>query len=180
MSIHLNWLDSLLLVILLVTFIIGLVKGFIRQVIGILAVVGGVILAARYYAWLSWKLFGLVESDFWRNALSFLLIFFGVVLAGWALGFILSKLMKGSLSLTNHLLGGALGLLKGILIGAVIILAMLSFDFQREAIIGSRLAPSMIKIARGLALLIPQDLKDHFRDTVKHFEGKRGGHEQKI
>ncbi|HAR36562.1 MAG TPA: hypothetical protein DCR87_06645 [Acidobacteria bacterium] len=180
MSIHLNWLDSLLLVILLVTFIIGLVKGFIRQVIGILAVVAGLILAARHYAWLSWKLFKLVESDFWRNGLSFLLIFFGVILVGWVLGFTLSKLMKGTLSLANHLLGGALGLLKGVLIGAVIILAMLSFDFQREAIIGSRLAPSMIKIARGLVLLIPRDLKDRFSDTVKKFEGKGGRHEQKI
>lgn len=180
MFVHLNWLDSLLLVILLVTFIIGLVKGFIRQIIGVLAVVGGLILAARYYAWLSWKLFRVVDSDFWRNGLSFLLIFFGVILAGWALGFILSKLMKGGLNLTNHLLGGALGLLKGILIGAVIILAMLSFGFQREAIIASRLAPSMIKIARGLVLLIPQDLKDHFSDTVKYFERKGGRHEQKI
>ncbi|MCR4396141.1 MAG: CvpA family protein, partial [Candidatus Saccharicenans sp.] len=174
MFIHLNWLDSLLLVILLVTFVIGLVKGFIRQVIGLLAVVGGLILAARYYTWLSWKLFRVVESDFWRNGLSFLLIFFGVILAGWALSFILSKLMKGTLSLTNHLLGGALGLLKGVLIGAVIILAMLSFDFQREAIIGSRLAPAMIKISRGLVLLLPRDLTDRFSDTVKKFGGKGG------
>ncbi|MDI6849960.1 MAG: CvpA family protein [Candidatus Saccharicenans sp.] len=180
MSIHLNWLDTLLLVILLVTFIIGLVKGFIRQIIGLLAVVAGLVLASRYYGWLSWKLFNRIESDFWRSGLSFLIIFFAVVLAGWLAGFLLSKLMKGTLSLANHLLGGALGLLKGVLIGAVIVFAMLSFDFQRQAIIGSRLAPAMVKISRALVLLIPQNLKDRFSDTVKRYEGKGGGHEQKI
>ncbi len=180
MSIHLNWLDTLLLVILLVTFIIGLVKGFIRQIIGLLAVVAGLVLASRYYSWLSWKLFNRIESDFWRNGLSFLIIFFAVVLAGWLAGFLLSKLMKGTLSLANHLLGGALGLLKGALIGAVIVFAMLSFDFQRQAIIGSRLAPAMVKISRALVLLIPQNLKDRFSETVKRYEGKGGRHEQKI
>lgn len=180
MSFHLNWLDTLLLVILLITFIIGLVKGFIRQVIGILAVVAGIILASRYYGWLSWQLFSRIESDFWRNGLSFLVIFFGVVLVGWLIGFLLSKLMKGTLSLANHLLGGALGLLKGVLIGAVIIFAMLSFDFQRQAIIGSRLAPAMVKISRAMVLLIPQNLRERFSDTVKRYEGKGGRHEQKI
>lgn len=180
MSFHLNWLDSVLLIILLVTFIIGLVKGFVRQIIGILAVVAGIILASRYYGWLSWQLFHRIESDFWRNGLSFLIIFFGVVLLGWLIGFLLSKLMKGTLSLANHLLGGALGLLKGVLIGAVIIFAMLSFDFQKQAVIGSRLAPAMVKISRSLILLIPQNLKEHFNDTVKRYEGKGGWHEQEI
>jgi len=180
MFIHLNWLDTLLLVILLVTFIIGLVKGFIRQIIGLLAVVLGLVLASRHYGWLSWKLYSRIESDFWRNGLSFLIIFFAVVLAGWLVGFLLGKLMKGTLSLANHLLGGALGLLKGVLIGAVIILAMLSFDFERQAIIGSRLAPAMVKVSRALVLLIPQDLRERFVDTVKSYEGKGGRNEQKI
>ncbi len=180
MSVHLDWLDTLLLVILLVTFITGLVKGLVRQVIGILAVVAGIVLASRYYGWLSWQLFSRIESDFWRNGLSFLIIFFGVVLAGWLLGFLLSKLMKGTLSLANHLLGGVLGLLKGVLIGAVIVFAMMSFNFQRQAIIGSRLAPAMIKISKSLVLLIPQNLRERFSDTVERYEGKGGRHEQKI
>lgn len=180
MSIHLNWLDSLLLIILLVSFIIGLVRGFMRQIIGLAALVAGVILASRYYPWLSWKLYGQIESDFWRTGLSFLIIFFGVILGGWLIGFLMSKLMKGGLSLANHLLGGFLGLLKGVLIGAVIVFAMLSFDFQRPAIIGSRLAPVMVEISRSLLLLIPDSLKERFSDSVKKFEGEGGRREQKI
>jgi membrane protein required for colicin V production len=180
MTIHLNWLDSILLIILLITFILGLVKGFLRQIIGILAIVAGVILASRYYPWLSVKFHNQIDSDFWRNCLSFLLIFFGVILAGWLLGFIMGKLIKGTVSLTNHLLGGGLGLLKGILIGTVIVFAMLSFNFQRQALVESRLAPAMLKISRGLLLLVPDDFKDRFSDTLKKFEGKGEWYEQKI
>ncbi|MDD8031877.1 MAG: CvpA family protein [Acidobacteriota bacterium] len=180
MAIHLNWLDSILLIILLITFLFGLVKGFFRQIIGILAIVAGVILASRYYVRLSVKFYNLIDSDFWRNCLSFLLIFFGVLLVGWLLGFIIGKLMKGSLSLTNHLLGGGLGLLKGILIGTVIVFAMLSFNFQRQALIESKLAPAMLKISKGLLELVPDDFKNHFREALKKFEGKGNWYEQKI
>jgi len=180
MHFYLNWLDVLLLIILLITFILGLVKGFIRQIIGILAVIGGVILASRYYPWLSWKFHRQIESEFWRNCLSFLLIFFVVILAGWLIGFVIHKLMKGPLSVANHLLGGGIGLIKGLLIGTVIVFALLTFNFQREALIGSRLAPFMLKVSRALTLLIPDNLKKNFDETWRKFEGKGGGHEQKI
>lgn len=177
---NLNWLDVILLIILLITFILGLIKGLIRQAIGILAVVLGVILASRHYPWLSWKLHRYISSDFWRNCLSFLLIFLAVVLLGWLLAFLLSKLTKGPLSLANHVLGGAFGLLKGLLIGAVIVFALLVFNFQREALIGSKLAPACLRVSKALTVLIPKDLKDRFNETWKKFEGKGGRNEQKI
>lgn len=177
---NLNWLDIILLLILLVTFILGLIKGLIRQVIGILAVVLGLILASRHYAWLSWKLHSYISSDFWRNCLSFLLIFLAVVLLGWLVGFLLSKVMKGSLSLVNHFLGGIFGLVKGLLIGAVIVFALLVFNFQREALIGSKLAPACLKVSKALTVLIPRDLKVRFNETWKKFVGEGGKHEQKI
>ncbi len=180
MSLQLNWLDSLLLIIFLITFILGLIKGLVRQVVGLLAVVVGIILASRHYVYVSWKLHHLISSDFWRNCLSFLLIFFVVVLAGWLISFVLSKLMKGNLSLTNHLLGGVLGLIKGFLIGTIIVFAFLTFNFERKALIESRLAPVMLKAARAVTLLIPEEMKNRFKETLKKFEGKGGWNEQKI
>ncbi|MCI4444444.1 MAG: CvpA family protein [Candidatus Aminicenantes bacterium] len=176
----LNWLDVILLVILLITFILGLVKGLIRQLIGIVAVVAGIMLASRYYPYVSWRLHRLISSDFWRNCLSFLLIFLTAVLLGWLIGFLLSKLMKGPLSLANHFLGGILGIIKGLLIGAVIVFSFLTFNFQREVLIGSRLSPVCLKVARALTVFIPQGLKNNFNEAWKKFEGKGGGHEQKI
>jgi membrane protein required for colicin V production len=177
---NLNWLDAILLVILIVAFLFGVVKGLIRQVVGLLAIIFGVILASRNYPELSWRLHRYINSDFWRNCLSFLLIFFAVVLVGWLVTFILSKLTKGPLSLVNHFLGALFGLLKGALICSVIVFAMLVFDFQRQALIGSRLAPACLHIAKGLTVLIPGNLKERFNEAWKKFEGKGGWYEQKI
>jgi membrane protein required for colicin V production len=177
---NLNWLDAVLLVILLVTFILGLIKGLLRQVMGLLAVGLGVIIASRHYPWLSWKLHRYLSSDFWRNCLSFLLIFFAIILIGWLLAFILGQLMKGPLNSANHIFGGIFGLLKGILICSVIVFAMLVFDFQRQALIGSALAPACLRVSKTLTVLIPKDLKDRFNETWKKFEGKGGWNEQKI
>ena len=46
--------------------------------------------------------------------LGFLLIFFVVVLVGAILAFLLSKLMKGTIQVVNHFLGGVFGCLGGI------------------------------------------------------------------
>lgn len=177
---NLNWLDVILIIILLITFILGLIKGLLRQVIGILAVIGGIILASRYYGWVSWKLMKFINSDFWRNCLAFLVIFIGVVLIGWLVSYILSKLMKGSLSLVNHILGGVFGLLKGGLICAVIVFGLLVFNFEKDALMNSKLAPGCIKIAKGFTVLIPDSLKVRFQEAWKKFEGKGGRNEQKI
>ncbi|MGB9835162.1 MAG: CvpA family protein [Candidatus Saccharicenans sp.] len=177
---NLNWLDVILIIIFLVTFLLGLIKGLVRQVIGILAVIGGIVLASRYYVWVSWKLLRFISSDFWRNCLSFMVVFIGVLLLGWLISFILTKLMKGSLSLTNHILGGLFGLLKGVLIGAVLVFGLLVFNFERQALINSKLAPVCMKVARSFSVLIPDSLKTRFEEAWKKFEGKGGWNEQKI
>ncbi|HRD01854.1 MAG TPA: CvpA family protein [Candidatus Saccharicenans sp.] len=178
---HFNWLDVILIVILLLTFIMGLVKGLIRQVLGLAGVIVGLILASRNYSWLSWKLHSSVKSDFWRNCLSFLLIFIFIVLLSWLLGILLGKLMKGPLSLVNHLMGAALGLLKGLLICAVIVMAMVVFDFQQQALISSKLTPACLRVSNAMISLIPDDLKAKFNDNWRKFQGKGGGiDEQKI
>ena len=46
-----NWLDILLLVILAIAIIIGAIRGFIRQIIGLCAVIVGLILAIKYYSY---------------------------------------------------------------------------------------------------------------------------------
>ncbi|MDD8020742.1 MAG: CvpA family protein [Acidobacteriota bacterium] len=169
---HLNWLDIILIIILLLTFVIGLVKGLIRQVLGLAGVIVGLVIASRNYSWLSWKLHSWVSSDFLRNCLSFLIIFILIVLLSWLLGILLGKLMKGPLSLFNHATGAAFGLIKGLLICAVIVMAMFVFDFDRPALISSKLAPACLRVSKVMVGLIPRDLKDRFNENWRKFQGK--------
>ena len=69
-----NWLDILLLVIVAITIIIGAIRGFIRQIIGLLAVVVGLVLAVKYYSYGS-EIFKFIRNDVLAQLLGFFLIF---------------------------------------------------------------------------------------------------------
>ncbi len=160
-----NWIDIIILVILLATLILGLIKGFIRQVIGLAAVVAGLLLAAKYYLPVSRGVSRVVDAEKWSGLIAFLVVFLAVLLAGWLIAFLVSRLVRGPLRFIDHLFGGGLGLLKGILICGVIVFALLAFPVDKKALIESRLAPYCYWITKGIVRLIPQELKEKFRDT---------------
>jgi membrane protein required for colicin V production len=162
-----NWMDILILVILAVTLILGLIKGFIRQVIGLAAVVVGLLLAATYYLPVSRTVRRVVAAEKWSELIAFLLVFLAVLVAGWLIAFLVSKLIRGPLRFIDHLFGGALGLLKGVLICGVIVFALLAFPVDKKALLKSELAPYCYWITKGIVRLIPQELKDRFKETYK-------------
>ena len=168
----LNWLDIALLVVLALSLIIGLIKGFARQLIGLLAVAAGVILAFIYYPYVSELFVRLVARNMIAHFLGFLSILAGVMILGWVVTRLLSKLIKGPLKLVNHMLGGAFGLLKGILICGVVIFSMFVFSINKHTLQKSILAPYCVEMTRVAIDLIPQGWKEKFNRTYREiFQG---------
>ncbi len=176
----LNTLDIILIAVLLVTLILGLIKGLVRQIIGILAVVGGLVLGALFYAQAASVFHKIITSETVSNFVGFLAIFLIVLLAGWLVGLLVSKLMKGPLAFINHVMGGVLGLFKGVLICGVIVFAMLVFEVRKGALEGSRIAPLCFRVTKAMVQLIPRDLKAKFTRTYKDMRGGGGEHGQEI
>lgn len=176
----LNWFDVVLLVILLITLILGLLKGFIRQIIGILAVVGGLILAVNYYPRVSLFFQEFISKEVVSDLLAFLVIFLGTLGVGGLLAWGLSKLMKGPLKFFNHLFGGVLGLLKGALISGVIVLALTLFPLNPTILKDSLMAPYCLKMTKAVVNLIPSELKKKFEDAYYEIMGEREKHEQRF
>lgn len=176
----LNWLDIIFLALLLVTFILGIIKGLIRQIIGILAVIVGLVLAVYNYATIAEFYARFISNRTLAHLLGFFTIFVAVLCLGWLVAHLLSKLMKGPLKFLNHIFGGALGLLKGILICGVIVLSLLVFPVDKAALKESELAPYCLKIAEGLYYLIPQSLKQEFKKAYNDILGKGGKHEKRV
>jgi membrane protein required for colicin V production len=176
----LNALDIILIVILLMTLVLGLIKGLVRQIIGIVAVIAGLILAANYYPRISSLFQRFLSSVLVSNFIGFLLIFAVALLAGWLLGLLFSKLMKGPLAFINHVLGGVIGLVKGVLICGVLVFALLVFEVQKDALAGSRLAPFCFQVTRAIVNLIPRDLKAKFKTSYEEMWGRGGSDGQKI
>jgi len=162
-----TWLDIVIFIVLVVTLILGLIKGFIRQLVGIAAVVVGLILAAKYYLPFSRTVDRLVSADRWSELIAFMLLFIGVLVAGWLVAFLLSKLIRGPLKFVDHVLGGALGVFKGVLICGVLVFALLVFPVNKNGLMKSRLAPYCYWITKGFVHLIPRELKEKFREAYK-------------
>ncbi len=175
-----NWLDVVFIVILLGTMIMGIVKGLVRQVIGLAAVIVGLVLASLYYQGVAEILEKVVRDRLLSNFLGFLVIFFCVLAAGALLGFLLSKGMKGPLAVINRVFGGAFGLLKAVLICGIIVFALTVFGIARPALETSRLAPVCLGITRAAVNLIPQDLKAKFNQSYQEIRKSGGKHGEKI
>ncbi len=174
-----NWLDFVLLIVVLMTIVIGLVKGFIRETIGVAAVILGLVLAGQYYENLSALLRPLIASEMLDHFVSFLVIFFAVVVMGWIAAGLLSRWTKGPFKVFNHLLGGAFGFLKGLLICGVVVMALLVFSIEKQAVSKSRLAPYALYVTNGIVQFVPQELKARFKSIYRDIKGKVGKHGEK-
>lgn len=164
---NVNWLDLIFLVILGLTVLFGVLKGFVRQIIGILAVIVGLILAVNYYPGVSDFFSRWISSSTLSHFIAFIVIFIAALCLGGVLSFLFSKVMKGPLKFVNNVLGGGLGLLKGLLICGVIVFAMLVFPFKEDALRQSFLAPYCLRITKAVIYLIPDDLKEKFNEAYK-------------
>lgn len=175
-----NWLDIILLAILIITFILGIAKGLIRQIIGIAAVVIGLVLAVYNYPYVSQFYIRLVSHQALSQLLGFFTVFIIVLGLGWLIASLLSKLAKGPLKVLNHTLGGVLGLLKGILISGVIVFALLVFPVEKRALRESQLSPYCLRITKAIYYLIPESLKQDFRKAYGDILGKGEGNGKKV
>jgi len=175
-----NWLDYVLLAIILVTAGVGIVKGFVRQAIGLVAVVAGLVLAVVYYERTAAVFETFVKNRLLSNFLGFLLIFGIVLVAGAILGHLVTKAMVGPLAFVNRFFGAVLGLLKAILICGILVFALVSFEIAKPALKTSVLAPACLGITRAVISLIPQDLKARFNESYKRIRESGGKHGQEI
>jgi len=175
-----NWLDIILLVILILTAIVGIFKGLVKQVIGLVAVILGLILASLYYERAAGIFETFIKNILLSNFLGFLLIFVVVLIAGAVIGHLITKVMKGPLALVNRLFGGVFGAVKGVLICGILVFALFSFQVAMPALKTSVLAPVCLKITRAAINLIPQDLRAKFNSSYKQIRDSGGKHGQKI
>jgi membrane protein required for colicin V production len=172
-----NWLDYVLLAIIVVTAIVGIVKGFVRQVIGLVAVIAGLVLAVVYYEQTAHVFMAFVKNQLVSNFLGFLLIFVVVMVAGAILGHLITKAMVGPLAFVNRLFGAVFGLIKAVLICGILVFALVSFEMARPAVETSVLAPACLGITRAVINLVPKDLRARFNESYKRIResgGKRG------
>lgn len=163
-----NGFDVALVVLFGVMGIVGVMKGFVRILAGLGALVAAFVLASRFHqdlaargAWTGWS----------REALrlvTYLVIFFAVMLAGGLAAWLLRKLMKAAmLSWLDRLAGGALGVAVAALAAALLILPMVAYAPGGDVLLDrSKLAPYVAAVADVANLLAPRELAERYRKRI--------------
>lgn len=175
-----NWLDIIFIFLVFITLILGVAKGFMKQIIGILAVIVGVILAVELYPYVSPFFFNLTSHRVISNFLGFFVIFLIVLVLGGIVSGALSKMIKGPAKLIDRVLGGGLGVLKGILICVVIVFGLLVFPVNRKWLSDSQLAPFCLRVSKAIIYIIPRELKEKFREKYQEILGKVETNAEKV
>lgn len=176
----LTWVDILLIGILAITFVLGLIKGFMRQIIGILAVIVGLILAVKYYPVFSDVFSTVIQKKVLSDFLGFLVIFIAVLCIGWVISRVLLKAIRGPLRFFDRVLGGGVGLLKGVLICGILLFALLAFPISTASIKKSQIAPYCLNVTKLVVSLIPEDLKKAFNETYRNIMEQRGKNVRRV
>jgi membrane protein required for colicin V production len=163
-----TFLDFLFAVIILVSTVFALMKGLVREVISLVALIGGFTLAVLYYRVPAGWLAEFSRTESVADLLGFLIIFIGFILLGAIAAFLVNRFVKAaSLKWIDRLLGAIFGLLRGWVISSILVVALIAFPVRENLMARSFLAPFLLAGARTAVLMVPQGLKEKFTEQYK-------------
>ena len=125
-----NWLDFIILTIVALLVINGVRKGFIISLASLIALALGIYLAVNFSNYLDGVLIeNLNPGHKWLPILSFSFTFLVVVIVVMIIAKALEKVVDlVGMGILNHIAGGILGFIKGILFVSVLAFIISSYD----------------------------------------------------
>jgi len=152
-----NSLDIIFLVLIAASLIYSLVKGLTREIFSFLAIILGFFGASYGYSRVAEWLKGWVNQETVAQILGFAVLFLLIAVAVTLIGRLLSRLIhKGGLGWADRMGGAGFGLLKAVLLIAIILLVLTAFLPPKSKVLReSKISPVALTIARGLSFLVP-------------------------
>jgi membrane protein required for colicin V production len=155
--------DWIIVAVIVVSVIQAAISGFFHEAFGIAGLIVGYLLAAWNYQRLAARYAPQLKSMWLGEIGAFLVIFVAVLVIAGIAGRITRHIVKeAGLSFVDRILGGALGLLRGILIVAVILMSMAAFTPTSTWLEGSELAPYFLVVGRAAIWVAPPELRGRF------------------
>ena len=158
-----NAADWMILVVILASIIQAIRAGFFREAFGVVGLVLGYLLAAWKYGSLAGWLESFLKSQAFSEVAGFLIIFLAITILASVAGRVARWAVKESgLSFLDRILGGALGLVRGCLVVAVVLMAMTAFSPASQWLQDSRLAPYFLVVGRAAIWVAPSAMRARF------------------
>jgi membrane protein required for colicin V production len=158
-----NWLDIVIIVAAVLLGIVGLRQGIIKTVFGIAGLIGGIVLAGRYYD----ELAALLSSSgaTWAGIAAYAIILLATLIVAGLVGHLVAKLAHfAALGWLDRLVGFIFGLVIGGLLSAAVLAVILKYYAGSAATISqSVIATFLINEFPLLLALLPEEF-DFIRD----------------
>ena len=154
--------DWVIVAVILLSVVEAASAGFFQGAFAIAGLVLGYLLAAWNYHSLANR-FREYGSAWLIEIAAFLVILSAVMLLAGIAGRISRWIMReAGLSMLDRLLGGALGLLRGCLVVALVLVSMATFTPTSKWLQGSELAPYFLVVGRAAIWVAPTELRGRF------------------
>ncbi|GAC1633238.1 MAG: colicin V production protein [Nevskia sp.] len=160
------WVDYVFIVIVLLSVLVGVFRGLVREALSLVVWVLAFALTLRYAPRLAEHLEASIRTPAVRTAAAYALVFFGVLIVGAVITWAVSLAVKGiGLGGIDRMLGGGFGLLRGIFIlAAIVMLAGTSASAKNEPWWKeSILVPQLAPLSASLQSLIPEQWLAYLR-----------------
>ncbi len=159
-----NWFDLTIIAILIVSVVVSLFRGLIREVLSLLIWVG-----AFWFAWTfvddgaGW-LSNVIELPSARHLIAFIGLFLAALIFGGIINYLVGQMIsKTGLGSTDWFFGMFFGLGRGIIAVTAMVLFLQATPFTQDPWWNeSRLQPQFSKMADWVKSKMPEDLAGYF------------------
>jgi len=173
---ELSWIDIGIVIILLVSVMVAIFRGFVKEAVSLASWIAAIWLAVNFSSQVALFLpasiddatVSLSQSEIevskLRIGIAFVLIVIGTLIAGSLLNYILSHLTKNrALRGVDRLLGGFFGIFRGTAIVVLLILAASYTNFPlSETWESSQILPPFESVAKKVIELMPPEFSKYF------------------
>ncbi len=148
--------DVVLVILVLISTLLAFSKGIIRALLSIGGVIAGIIVASWNYRTAANGIGQWIQNRTLAEVLGFLVIFLLVVaLVTWVAALLQKTVKAVGLGFVDRLLGAVFGFVRGLLLGALAMMAFAAFAPDAEWLKDSQLAPYFLQGAHALSFVVP-------------------------
>ena len=129
-----NWLDAVIVVVLILSLVTGFINGLVKEVASLAALILGIWGAIRFSSFTAAKLYDYFDmTGRYVGIIAFLITFGLIVVLIHFIGILADKVVNAaSLGFINRILGIVFGLLKSVLIMSVFFVVLNALDARRS------------------------------------------------
>jgi len=168
-----NLFDAIILAVTLILAIKGFFNGFLKEIAGLIGIVGGLYLASVYYhqagVYINRHLFEIKNTSA-IDLVGFIAVFVGFWILAVFVGFLFSKILKiSALGALDRILGFIFAGAKFFILVSVIVALLVKIEFIRQKINSyvknSIVYPVMIKVGDSIINLNPQKIEKSLKNV---------------